>query len=134
MASPDAGIDAQQVVQTPDASTFKPSRCEREPTASGCNPPPPEIQKLVLDARVITVYGMRNGGIEFDVNMPREQDLSGMKRVRGEFLDSAGKRIDDTDFKVLQTTKDRAKCRLPGTATTLPSQRVRLYGELRHDP
>jgi hypothetical protein len=99
-----------------------PSKCELDPTASGCNPPAPA--RPSHDAPVIRVHGVQNGGFEFEIGAGTDE---GFDAIRGEFLDDAGKPIAKTKFTIEQRTKRTSLGHLPGTFTTLPSRRVRIY-------
>jgi hypothetical protein len=73
---------------------------------------------------VIRVHGVQNGGFEFEIGAGTDE---GFDAIRGEFLDDEGKPIAKTKFTIEQRTKRTSLGHLPGTFTTLPSRRVRIY-------
>lgn len=128
----DAPLDAPQVAVSVDAAPRTPGKCDLDPTASGCNPPAPAIHEATFNAHVVTYIGAQNGGLEFEVQVhTREFATMKLRKLRGVFVDSKSQPIAGGDFKVVSRTKDRARCRWPGSATSLPSQRVKLLGEYR---
>lgn len=131
-------IESQQDPTTvrPDAATtvfrptppdaHRPGKCELDPRAPGCNPPPPTTPSV--DAPIMGVIGVTAEGYDFAV----AAGTARIRRpVRGEFIDDETKQpLDGTSFKVVKASTGTTIGRLPPSFTALPSHRVRLYGEL----
>lgn len=112
--TPDAAPIDAAVALAPDGA---PSRCDRDPTAGGCNPPRPE--KARMEVHVTTVHGVRNGRLEFDFT-PHDDSIA----WKGKFIDDAGVDIPNSEFTVVGR---QATGRMRGAATQVPSKRARLY-------
>jgi hypothetical protein len=113
----DAGVDAFVVGRT---------KCDDDPRASGCNPPPPagdpELQPL--RGRVTSIVSVTQDQLIFVVLFgPGKVDPS----WRGVFLDeTTNAEIPNTAFTVIEKGKTHVRCEIRGTNGKLPSKAVRL--------
>jgi hypothetical protein len=114
----------------PDAFVVGRTKCDDDPRASGCNPPPPrEPETPPRRGRVISIVSTSPETVVFVVHTsPGDLIEPGW---RGVFLDEkTTNEIPNSGFVILERGEQRVRCEIRGSNGKLPSGLVRLDPKL----